>query len=263
MSTISGLCNFRDTGGMPVRGGGTSRPHALFRSEALSTLDADGLQDLQGSPIRVVVDLRTETERHLAPDRLPTGRAFSTVDLSIMQGATSDLIAGVAGTPESAPTPEQITAAMSRLPELGDLYVDMLRGGADSFVRIARLIGASAGEEAPNAVLLHCTAGKDRTGVATALMLEAVGVERDAVIVDYAQSEKNLAGPWSDAMIGMIESYGIPVTPKLRTLATGTPASAIEQALAWTDAAGGAHEYLRSGGLSSAEFDALSRALIA
>nr|WP_277816234.1 tyrosine-protein phosphatase [Microbacterium ginsengiterrae] len=249
------MYNYRDTGGLPLRGGGSSRAGVLYRSEALGALTDEGVGQFADTLIGTVVDFRTPAERETAPDRLPDSRPFDVVELSILQGATGDLIKTFTA-PGAAPTPAQLEAAMDRIPELGDMYVEMLRGGAAAFARVAKLIAASH-DDAPTGVIVHCTAGKDRTGVATALMLDAAGVDRDAVIGDYAQSEANLAGPWADGMIHMIESFGVPVTPKLRTLATGTPPAAIEQALSWTDAAGGAGAYLLSGGLTSAELDRL------
>jgi protein-tyrosine phosphatase len=112
-------------------------------------------------------------------------------------------------------------------------------------------------------VLVHCTAGKDRTGVAVALMLDAAGAERDAIVADYASSQANLAGPWAESMLGTITAMGVPITDSLRTLVTATPPAAIEQALTWVDGEGGAAAYLQSGGLSDSELDALRGRLTA
>lgn len=255
---VDGLYNFRDTGGLPLTSGGSSRSGVLFRSDALAALTEKGTADLAATPIGVVVDLRTPQERATAPDRLPTTRPFQEVDISILEGAmagmTQDLLGGD-GAP--APSPQQISAALSALPALGDMYVGMLQHGADAFAQIVRLVAASR-DDAPTAVLVHCTAGKDRTGVATALLLDAAGVERLAVVADYASSEGNLAGPWADGMLQMVSSLGLPLTPGVRTLVTGTPPAAIEQALTWVDAGfGDAAGYLASGGLTSAELEAL------
>jgi protein-tyrosine phosphatase len=77
-------------------------------------------------------------------------------------------------------------------------------------------------------------------------------------VADYAASQDHLAGPWADGMLHMVASFGLLLTPELRTFVTGTPPEAIEQALAWTDGEhGGAAGYLRSGGLSEAELAAL------
>ena len=110
---------------------------------------------------------------------------------------------------------------------------------------------------------MHCTAGKDRTGVATALMLDAAGVERQAIIDNYAESAQNLAGPWTDGMLQSVAAMGVPVTPELKTLAAGSPPAEIEKALAWVDAHGGAADYLRSGGLTDDQLSALRARLTA
>jgi protein-tyrosine phosphatase len=257
-SGVDGLYNFRDTGGLPLASGGSSRGGVLYRSDALSALTEKGAADLAATPIGVVVDLRTPQERATAPDRLPTTRPFRAVDLSILEGAMAGMTQQLLGGDDAAaPSREQVAAALSALPSLGDMYVGMLQHGADAFAQIARLVAASH-DGSPTAVLVHCTAGKDRTGVATALLLDAAGVERAAIVADYASSEGHLAGPWADGMLQMISSLGLPLTPEVRTLVTGTPPAAIEQALAWVDAGfGGAAGYLTSGGLTPAELAAL------
>ncbi|SIO29209.1 tyrosine-protein phosphatase [Agromyces cerinus] len=254
---VEGLYNFRDIAGMPLASGGTTRAGVLFRSEALGTLTQVGVDDLAATDIGTIVDFRTPTERQAAPDRVPTSRPFTVVDLPMLEGAMADMTGRfVAGGP-STPPPSEIADAMASLPTLGELYLEMLQHGAPQFAEVARLIAAST-DDSPSAVLVHCTAGKDRTGVATALMLDAAGVERAAVVADYAVSQHNLAGPWADGMLHSIASFGLPVSPELRTLVTGTPPEAIEQALSWTDDEhGGAAEYLLSGGLQPAELDGL------
>lgn len=264
MPGISGMYNFRDVGSLPVKGSRETRTGVLFRSEALSTLTAEGLADLAASPIGIIVDLRTSVEQQAAPDRLPDSRPFRIIDLPILAGSMAEMATGILGGSNGAAlTPEQIAQAESALPSLDSLYISMLEAGASPFVEIARLIAASS-DDSPTAVLLHCTAGKDRTGIATALMLDAVGAARDAVIDDYASSQDNLAGPWADGMLHSITSLGLPLTPELRLLATGTPASAMQAALGWVDEHfGGADAYLQSGGLTDTELAELQSRLIA
>lgn len=256
---IDGLFNFRDTGGLPVRGGRTTRAGVLYRSDALSALTPEGADELAHTAVGVVVDMRTPAEQQMAPDVLPTSRPFTTVTRSILQGATGAFMRELTGgRPDSA----AVARAMGQLPTLGAMYVGMLEDAAASFADIARLIAASA-DDSPTAVLVHCTAGKDRTGVATALMLEAAGVERNAVVADYTLSQENLAGPWAEAMTGAIAAYGVPVTPQLRTFATKTPPEAIGEALAWVDDHGGAADYLCAGGLSTGDLAALRTRIVA
>lgn len=71
----------------------------------------------------------------------------------------------------------------------------------------------------------------------------------------------NLAGAWLQWMEDMITSLGVPMTPQLHELIGGSPASAIEAALAWIDEQGGSDAYLESGGLTGAELSALRERL--
>ena len=105
--------------------------------------------------------------------------------------------------------------ALTQLPSLGELYVSMLTHGAAAFAELARLVADRRGLRR-RAVLVHCTAGKDRTGVAIALLLDAVGADRDAIVADYAASEANLSGAWADGMFAMIERDGRAAHPDAR-----------------------------------------------
>lgn len=253
---IDGLQNFRDTGGTPLADGRASRSGVLYRSEALSALTLDGLAQLAETDIGVIADFRTAIERSMAADQLPDSRPFRIVELPLLEGALTGMAqqAPIADDPDAAAS--AIATALSQLPTLGDLYVSMLGQGAASFAELARLV-AVATDDPPTAVLVHCTAGKDRTGVAVALLLDAVGAERDAVVADYSSSAANLAGPWADRMRAMVTGMGVPLTPSVDTLLTGTPPEAIDQALAWVDEHGGSAAYLRSGGLTTDELAAL------
>lgn len=259
-TTLSGTFNFRDTGGLPLAAEGTSAPGVLYRSDALSGLTPEGLEELAASDIGVIVDFRTQTERQMSPDRIPTSRPFHVVELPLLEGAVTGLVQqglqAAAQSSDPAATAKAAEAVLAQIPALGDLYVNMLEHGATSFAEFARLV-AAATVDPPTAVLVHCTAGKDRTGVSTALVLDAAGVQREAIIADYASSQEHLAGPWADGMFAMVQKYGIPITDEIRDLISGTPASAIETALAWVDAKGGSAAYLQSGGLTDAELAAL------
>ena len=113
------------------------------------------------------------------------------------------------------------------------------------------------------AVLVHCTAGKDRTGVIVALALLAVGVPRDLVIEDYAATEANLAGEWLDGMIAMIGEYGVPDSPELRTLMGGSPAAALASTIDLIERDhGSVQQYLLASGLTLDELADLERVLV-
>lgn len=258
VTIFEGTHNARDLGGMPLVGGGEIRSGVLLRSDALGPLTDAGVAALAASPVGVVVDFRTDGERASVPDgldRLPAGREITAVELPILEGATAEMASSFMQ-PGGAPDPAMVEAALAALPTLGELYLGMLTHAPEAFAGVARLVAASV-DDKPTAVLVHCTAGKDRTGVATALLLDAAGADRAAITADYTASAANLAGPWADAILGMMARLGLPLTPALTELATGTPASAIDDVFAWLDAQGGAAAYLRSGGLTESELTAL------
>lgn len=257
-----GTHNFRDIGGLPLGSGDRTRARVLYRSDALSGLTLRGLEQLAASDIEVVIDFRTDMERQMGPDILPATRPPRVVQLGVLEGAMAGMAQEVLRSASQQSDPEAVSrtieAALTQIPSLPDLYVSMLQHGASAFAETARTVAGSDG-----AVLVHCTAGKDRTGVAIALILDAVGVERAAIVEDYASSERNLAGPWTERMFGMLQAMGLPRTPALDDLVAATPPVAILTALEWVDANhDGAAGYLRSGGLTDAELDALRRRLV-
>lgn len=256
---IEGLVNFRDTGGTPLTSGGTTRENVLFRSEGPAAITPRGLDQLAASPIGVIVDFRTELERRSAPDALPDSRPFRMVQLELLEGALPGM-ATIA--PDGVMDADRISRILAAIPALGDLYIAMLANGSSAFAEVARLV-ASVTPDEPSAVLVHCTAGKDRTGVSIALLLDAVGADRQAIVADYASSAANLAGAWAERIQAGIRQLGVELTPSIVEIATGTPPEAIEKAMAWVDAThGGSAAYLRSGGLTDAEFAGLRRALV-
>lgn len=263
ISTLEGAINFRDVGGLPLAGGGTTAAGVLYRSDALSALTPHGLDSLAGSGIEVIVDYRTPSEQQMAPDRLPAGRAFTIVNMPLFEGAftgqAQEEMQRATRAGDSAAAARAVQEAMARLPTLGRLYTGMLQDGGAVFAETARRVAAAPDG---SGTLVHCTAGKDRTGVAVALILSAVGAEPESVAADYRQSEANLAGAWADRMLGMIAGMGVPLSEDVVTLVTRAPKEAIAEALSWVAAQhGDAAGYLRSGGLLDAELELLRRRL--
>lgn len=261
ISTLEGTVNFRDVGGLPLAGGGKTASGVLYRSDALSSLTPHGLEALAGSGIGAIVDFRTPAEQQMAPNRLPAGHPVSILDLPLFEGAFTGMaqeeMQRARESGDSAAVARVMKAAIAQLPELGELYIEMLQDGAAHFAAVARTVAAGDG-----AVLLHCTAGKDRTGVAIALLLAAAGTKTEAIVADYELSEQQLAGEWSDRMLGMIAGMGVPLSDDVVTLVTRSPAAAISSALESVAADhGGAAEYLRSGGLREEELHSLRQRL--
>ena len=166
---LEGSSNVRDLGGYRTRDGGTVKFGRVFRSARLSELtDEDGAK-LRAAGIGRVVDLRGAGEQEAAPTRLP---GVVIHDLSIdpsLGPAMKDLAA-------------QGEAARA------DIMALMANAYASYAMiwhhRYASMFDLLLEAEAP-ALLFHCTAGKDRTGFGAALILSALGVERDVIEADY------------------------------------------------------------------------------
>ncbi|MER1996345.1 MAG: tyrosine-protein phosphatase [Arthrobacter sp.] len=257
ISTLEGTFNFRDTGGLPLSGGGSTAYGVLYRSDAISALTPQGRQDLAGSGIGVIIDYRTPAEQQLAPDRLPGAMNVDKMNLPMLEGAFTGMAQQAmqrAGAPgDRAAAAEAVHAAVAQLPTLGSIYTGMLEHAAADFAATARAVASTDG-----AVLIHCSAGKDRTGVAAALLLDAAGAARDAVVADYQRSEQQLGGEWSGRMLGIVAGMGIPLSDEVLTLITRAPAEAIGAALDWVEEThGSSAAYLRSGGLTGAELNRL------
>ncbi len=118
-------------------------------------------------------------------------------------------------------------------------------------------------ESGDDAVLVHCTAGKDRTGLVVALALLAAGVDRAEVVADYALTSANLAGPWADAMLARMREAGAEIGPDLEEIVTASPAELMEAVIARWDAEWGSPSgYLRAYGFTDADLAALTAALL-
>jgi protein-tyrosine phosphatase len=151
--------NFRDVGGLPTIDGSATRPHVLFRSDALYA--GDDLEPLAGDwPPATVIDLRRPDEGTEFDLRWPATTAVR--HLSFLDPAFLD--------------PTMTTSSRS----LAELYLNLLTAGAAT---VAGTVAIAANTSGP--VLVHCAAGKDRTGIVVAVLLLAAGVTRDAVVADY------------------------------------------------------------------------------
>lgn len=254
--------NARELAGLPTSGGGTLASGLLFRSDALAALTDEGLQALADFRIGTVIDLRTDGERSRAADRLPDDGSVTLLTLPMQGGAMDEMVKQLLPAADGVGlSVTQVAEVLKQVPTLEELYVAILEASAPQFATIARTVLESSRTDRPG-VLFHCTAGKDRTGLAAAILLLVAEVPRQAIVTDYTQTEKNLARGFAEALTALITSLGVPLTPALKTLATESPASAIETAMDWISANhGDVSGYLRSGGMTDEEIADLRRVL--
>jgi protein-tyrosine phosphatase len=161
--SLDGAFNFRDLGGYASSFGGRVRWRRIFRSDNLCTLTDDDYAVLSSLSVKTVIDLRRDGE--LAQmGRVRESPAYSYHHLPMMDVPVDGTDAGWSS--------EEYVAAR---------YGEMLAGGGDC-VRGALLLAA---DPASYPLVFHCAAGKDRTGIIAAILLELLGVSRDDIIADY------------------------------------------------------------------------------
>lgn len=173
---LEGEDNFRDLGGIVTADGKSLKWGLVFRSGELSDLTEADRNYMQSTGISQLVDFRSEGEREEAPDLIPDG--ITVTELPVydpMFGedlTTAWLIQG------------DSLALDTMLANANRLFVTDFQAEFSSFMKKL---------EDGNKLVLHCTAGKDRAGFATALFLSALGVEREVIIDNYLESNEYLA----------------------------------------------------------------------
>ncbi|GAA4855202.1 tyrosine-protein phosphatase [Kitasatospora terrestris] len=167
-----GCLNVRDLGGLPLTGGGRTRPGAVVRADNLDRLTAEGWAALRSYGVRTVVDLRNEEEyRPLLP--LPEGLTLVRVPLDELAGPQWwARFGGLDGTPLA------------------------FRPYLDNCPDAVAAVVAAVAHAAPGGVVVHCGAGRDRTGLAALVLLALAGVAPEAIAADYRLSADNLRPLW-------------------------------------------------------------------
>lgn len=176
---LEGARNTRELGTIPVRGGQV-RPGWVYRANSLEKLSDADVQILTRAGLRSVIDLRTRAVRTRHPDRAELLKTLQHVYLLPMEVHTS-------------------AGGYRRLPE-------------DYSTEFRQLFGIFARRE-NYPLLYHCTAGKDRTGIVSALLLELLGAERPQIMADYLASRDNgrqfhVRREWLEGLLMAVDGAG-------------------------------------------------------
>jgi protein tyrosine/serine phosphatase len=189
---LEGLANLRDVGGIPTVDGGAIRPGQLLRSDNLQTLTPRDVEELVNRGLTDVIDLRSDYEAEMEG---PT----ALVDTSVALHQFSLFREWREGVGEDKPDvrpevlPEEALPWVDLEPnvqlenEVAATYLSYLLDRPDSVIAALRTIAQAEG-----AALVHCAAGKDRTGTIVALALSVAGADRDAIIEDYVASSERM-----------------------------------------------------------------------
>lgn len=167
---LDGAMNFRDLGGYQTTDQRTVAWGRIYRADSLSSLSANDLQLLTKRRVTVDCDLRTAFEQGAMPDKLAAGMKYVNCHVYAEEGDVD----------QQADVPGKI------LPTgyLGSIYQHIVLNvhSQQAFGKVMRELLRLAPDEA---LVFHCSAGKDRTGMMTALILKTLGVDDQTIIKDY------------------------------------------------------------------------------
>ena len=253
---VQGTRNLRDLGGMPVDGGRIA-PGRLYRAEIIA-LHGSGRRARVWDPawrdeyaalgVRTVLDLRTARERASIESGWPTATGARSVVLDVHGG----------GEGEDTDTVQRILSReLERVDEAE--MVRLMTRLVDGSQHLMPTIVRAVADGAP--ALLHCTAGKDRTGAVVAVLLSALGAADEDLVTDYAFTEV-LRGNRVRDFAALLAEAG--VEPEAVAPLFGTPPAAMRGMLEHLRARyGGAVGYLRAAGATDQDLADLRRSLVA
>ena len=224
---LDGVANFRDLGGYRVGDDSRIRWGRVFRSDGFHALTSRDHATFTELGLRVVYDLRSAHERAAKPNVLPDDGAIRSVELVLSAG--EDDHGGLPAVEELSRGSEFLLA----------LYRSMLLESAPVFGSL--LSGLAEPDGLP--AVFHCLFGKDRTGVAAAVLLTALGVTRSDVVADYELTERFQSQEVVATALSRLEGAGVPKEAAAGLLgAPGPVMAALLDEI--TDRHGGVDEFL-------------------
>jgi protein-tyrosine phosphatase len=235
---LEGCFNFRDLGGYPTEDGRAVRWHRVYRSDALHSLTAaDVVRVRDELGVAAVVDLRSTAELEAEQARWIEPENIRFHHLPLYDGQR---------------------VRPGELPPVGTLFERYVLLAEFAKAQIARVLTTIAEAEGP--VVYHCAAGKDRTGVVSAVLLGLLGVRDEIIVADYAATRENL-----DAIIARLmgskgyESILDALPPDTLHAEPATMAQFLDRMRAQY---GSMTQYARVAGVSPATIDALAGRLL-
>lgn len=232
-----GAClNVRDLGGLTTVDGRRVRRGALVRSDQLCRLNDDGRGALVAHGVRTVIDLRTPAEIAKDPDPIWDEHGVDYLHIPQQDEELWRELDGFART-----RAERDAASIDRR--------------AANIVAMTRAVGNAA----PGGVLIHCLAGKDRTGIAVALLLGLAGVSDADIAADYALSEAALA---SEKVAALAAAADDDARARIERGYDSRPETMLATLAHLRTRHGGAAAYLTRAGLTAAEVERVRARLL-
>jgi len=201
---MESINNFRDFGGYQTHNGMHLKTGLLYRSGDLSKATDADLEQIHALGIKTICDLRSEGERKFEPDRVPAAKPFTFFNIPMRPivdyhgRSLGRLLSLMFGYERKI---DYVTLSRQAYRDYATRYLPQLKA---LFQRI------SDPENLP--VLIHCSAGKDRTGVVSSLIQLVLGVPLETVIEDYLKTNDNLNAYKDDAFrrLSRLGYFGVP-----------------------------------------------------
>jgi len=241
--SLEGALNFRDVGGMPAGDGRQVRHGVLFRSDTLQFLTAEDIHTLVEQ-----LGLRSDIDLRLGYEIKVEGRGLLEDEASIGHYHLPLQVDGAVREGTATPILQQNDPVVNH-------YLGYLDSSAASLVSMIQLLATPEGSPA----IIHCAAGKDRTGIAVAMVLAALGCAEEDIATEYAAGS-HLIEAVLDRLRGM-ESYGAALD-KLPKEANLTPPEYVERFFERVgELYGGPIEFLKMNGVTDEQLQSLRELL--
>jgi protein-tyrosine phosphatase len=233
-----GSYNIRDLGGLVTADGATLHSATLVRADNLGHLTPAGQQALLDYGVRTIIDVRSAEECRDWPHAFSQHPTIPTANIPVGTGADAEAQAAL------------------------DTAADLVAWGCRVLDHCQAQLGAivrQVAHAAPGGVLIHCHAGKDRTGLAVALLLALAGVTPDVIAADYAESEHALQPLYAQWLAAVADD---PVQhTALASQLTARPETMLAVLAYLDERYGGSAAYLKLCGLRETELEAVRHRL--
>ena len=165
------MVNTRELGGYETQAGTYSKSHKYIRASSPSNASKHDIELLKDYGVKVVVDLRSDFEKEKAPHAFYHDKDVEYYEVNLFH---SD---------KAAVVPEEVKTYK----DLGGVYIYMLESSKKQFKELFEIFL----KYPYDCILFHCSAGKDRTGVTAALLLDLIGCHEYDIVKDYSESYEN------------------------------------------------------------------------
>ena len=242
---FQGIANFRDLGGYQTGAGKRVKWGALYRAGTFANASDADLRNLQQLNLVTFIDFRSSGEKEEEPNRLPDPKGFNVVEIPTLDDGNKALVGEVMARIESGNFD-------GFDPNLAMLKAN--RQFASEFTPQFRQFIHTVLEADGAPVLWNCSAGKDRTGFAAAILLRILGISQDAVIQDYMASKEHALAARRSQLLLLRLFKGEEAADKLAIM-MGVEQAWLEAAFAEIDARWGSFDNYVSAGLELSSAD--------